>query len=67
MDQAAARAADRPRPSSRRSRQRHGRQLRPRRCRMTAWAKIKELGEMRSQGLLSNEEFDVEKVRILAT
>jgi len=30
-------------------------------------AKIKELGEMRSQGLLTDEEFAAEKARILAT
>ena len=29
-------------------------------------AKIKELGEMRSQGLLTDEEFAAEKARILA-
>ncbi len=30
-------------------------------------AKIKELGEMKSQGLLTDEEFAAEKARILAT
>ena len=30
-------------------------------------AKIKELGEMKSQGLLTEEEFAAEKARILAT
>jgi ATPase subunit of ABC transporter with duplicated ATPase domains len=30
-------------------------------------AKIRELGEMRSQGLLTDEEFAAEKARILAT
>jgi Short C-terminal domain len=30
-------------------------------------AKIKELGEMKSQGQLSEDEFDAEKARILAT
>ena len=30
-------------------------------------AKIRELGEMKSQGLLTDEEFSAEKARILAT
>ena len=30
-------------------------------------AKIRELGEMKSQGLLTDEEFAAEKARILAT
>jgi hypothetical protein len=30
-------------------------------------AKIKELGEMKAQGLLTEEEFAAEKARILAT
>ena len=37
------------------------------RSRCRPMAKIKELGEMRSQGLLTDEEFGAEKARILAT